>query len=212
MSSSKKVFYIMIGSLGLLAIILVASVYVGDTLLRKQSGKLVELKLNNQVIEAQSASLVQANKDLEKYAELKAIAKQIVPQDKDQARVTREIINIAQQTGIQISGITFPASNLGIAPSKPTTAPADSPAPTTPVAPKVTQVKPVDGIKDLFQLDITIVSDTTKPATYPKLISFLDKLEQNRRTSQVAQINIQPDSTNRNGLNFTLTLTVYIKP
>jgi len=212
MMSSKKVFYVMTGSIVLLLVLIMATVFLGDAFLRKQSDKLVGLKLNNQVIEAQSASLIQANKDLEKYAELELIAKQIVPQDKDQARATREIINISEQAGIQISSITFPASTLGQTPVKaPTATATDTPAP-KPITPKVTQVKPVEGIKDLLQLDITITSDTTKPATYPKLIDFLAKLEQNRRTSQVSQITIQPDPTNRSGLNFALTLTVYIKP
>ncbi len=210
--SSKKVFYGMIGVLSLLGLLIIASVYMGDKLLRKQSDKLVDLKLNNQVIEAQQTSLIQANKDLQKYAELKSVAKQIVPQDKDQARAVREIVSLAEQAGIKISSITFPASTLGQTPTK-AVVPADGAAAAPkPAVPAVTQVKPVDGIKGLFQLDITIVSDTTKPVTYTKLVNFLSKLEQNRRTAQVSQISIQPDSQNRSALNFTLTLTVYIKP
>lgn len=209
--SSKKVFFIMLGSLGLLAVLILACVVLGNNLLHKQSDKLLSLKLDNQVIEAQQTALVQANKDLQKYAELKSIAKQVVPQDKDQARATREIVSIAEQSGIQISSITFPASTLGQAAPKPTTSDDSSGTP-KPVTSPVTQVKPVDGIKGLYQLDITIVSDTTKPATYAKLVNFLSRLEQNRRTAQVSQISIQPDSLNRSGLNFTLTITVYIKP
>ncbi|HUP26304.1 MAG TPA: hypothetical protein VM124_01495 [Candidatus Limnocylindrales bacterium] len=211
--SSKKVFYILCAITGVLGLSIIGTVVLGDTLLHKQSDKLVSLKLNNQVIESQQASLVRANKDLQKYAELKTIAQQIVPQDKDQARATREIVSIADQAGIKISSITFPASNLGQAQPKATTPSSDdAPKPATPAAPPVTQVKAVDGIKGLYKLDITIVSDTTKPVTYAKLVDFLGRLEQNRRTATVSQISIQPDSQNRTGLNFTLTLTVYIKP
>ncbi len=211
--SSKKVFYILSALMGLLALLVIASVFLGDMLLHKQSNKLVDLKLNNQVIEEQQSSLSSANKDLQKYAELKSVAQQIVPQDKDQARATREIVSIANQSGIKISSITFPASTLGQAVPKAATPAADDTAkPTTPAAPAVTQVKAVDGIKGLYQLDITIVSDTTKPATYAKLVDFLSRLEQNRRTATVSQISIQPDSQNRSGLNFTITLTEYIKP
>lgn len=210
--NSKKVFFVMSGLLSILGILLITTVVVGDKLLRKQSDRLASLKLEDQVIESQQASLVQANKDLEKYAELKLIAKQIVPQDKDQARAAREIINLAEQSGIKIASLNFPASTLGQALPKaavPTEGSADVPKPT---APPVTQVKPVDGIKGLYYLDISITSDTSRPVTYEKLVEFLDRLEQNRRTAQVTQISIQPDPRNRAGLNFTLTVTVFIKP
>jgi len=201
----------MIGLLSILGIILISTVVIGDKLLRKQSDKLASLKLENQIIESQQASLVQANKDLQKYAELKSIAEQIVPQDKDQARASREIINLAEQSGIKIASLTFPASTLGQALPK-AAAPAEGAEAPKPAAPPVTQVKPVDGIKGLYYLDISITSDSGRPVTYDKLVEFLDRLEQNRRTAQVSQISIQPDPRNRAGLNFTLTVTVFIKP
>ncbi len=80
--SSKKVFFGMIGLLGLMGVLIVATVVLGDSILRKQSEKLLSLKLDNQVIETQQASLTQAKKDIEKYDELEKISKQIVPQDK----------------------------------------------------------------------------------------------------------------------------------
>lgn len=210
---SKKVFYVMIGLLAFLCVLIIASVVVGDKLLRKTSDKLTALKLDNQIVEAQQASLVQANKDIQKYADLKTVAKQIVPQDKDQARATREILALADQAGIKIASITFPASTLGQTPPKaPASTSGDTPAPAAPPAPAVTQVKPVEGIKGLFQLDITVVSDTSRPVTYGQFISFLEKLEQNRRTSQVSQITVQPIAQNRSSLNFSLIVTVYIKP
>lgn len=210
--SSKKMFFVMIGVLSLMAILLVAGVILGDLFLQKQAAKLTSLKLDDQVIEAQQTALVQAKKDLQTYSELESIANQVVPQDKDQAKAVREIVSLANQSGISIGSISFPASTLGqAAPKAATPTDGSTPAPAV-TTPSVTQVKPVDGIKNLFQLDITIVSDTTKPVTYAKLIDFLSRLEQNRRTSQVSQISIQPDSQNRAGLNFTLTITVYIKP
>jgi hypothetical protein len=214
--NSKKVFFVMIGIVVLMSGLVVGAVVVGDTVLRKQSEKLVALKLDTDVVETQQTALVQAKKDVEKYAELESIAKQVVPQDKDQARAVREIISIADQAGVKISSITFPSSNLGQKPAA--TAPASGTSTTTPTAATAapvnpfTQAKPVSGIGGLYQLDITVVSDTTKPATYTRLIDFLGRLEHNRRTAQVSQISIQPHADNRDNLNFTLTLTVYIKP
>ena len=210
--NSKKVFFVMIGLLSLLGIMLITTVVAGDKLLRKQSDKLASLKLEDQVIEMQQASLVQANKDLQKYAELKSIAKQIVPQDKDQARAAREIISLAEQSSIRISSLTFPSSTLGQPVPKAPAAAEGAAEPPKNTAPPVTQVKPVDGIKGLYYLDIAIASDSNRPVTYNKLVEFLERLENNRRTAQVSQISIQPDPRNRTGLNFTLTVTVYIKP
>lgn len=211
--NSKKVFYVMIGITALMSTLVVGAVFAGDSFLRKQSEKLVSLKLDNEVIDQQQVALAQAKKDVEKYAELESTAKQIVPQDKDQARAVREIISLAQQAGVHIASVSFPASTLGqkAAPAPKPSTDTDTATPKATVNP-LTQAKPVAGIDGLYQLDITIVSDTLQPATYTRLIDFLERLEQNRRTSQVTQINIQPDIKNRINLNFTLTLTVYIKP
>lgn len=212
--NSKKAFYVMLGVVGLLSALLIAAVVYGDIFLKAESAKLLNLKLENQVIEAQQIALGQAKKDLEKYKELKAIAKQIVPQDKEQTKATREIVSLAAQSGIRIASISFPVSSLGQAPVKApaTTDTTTDTKPATPVAPSITQVKPVEGIKGLYQLDIVVTSDVANPTTYPRLIDFLSRLEHNRRTSHVTQITIQPDTINRQNLNFTLTITIYVKP
>lgn len=212
---SKKIFYIMLGVIGIMIILVISTVIFGDALLKKQSKKLVELKLDSHIIESQELALAQAKKDIVKYSDLESIAKQIVPQDKDQAKATREIINLADLSGIKISSIGFPTSSLGQAVPKPTTAApegaAKTPAPATPTTTE-TQVKPVTGINGLYQLEISVVSDSKNPVTYDRLIDFLNRLEQNRRTAQVSQISIQPDVADRKVLNFSLTITLYIKP
>ncbi len=214
--NSKKMYYILLGGFCLSIGLVIAGIVLGDMYLHKQSAKLVDLKLQNKVIEEQQSSLSQAKKDVDKYAELDKIAKQIIPQDKDQAKATLEILNIAKASGIKLASISYPASTLGQAPVK-TQATTDdkssgSGATPAPASPSITQVKPVDGLQNVYQYDITVVSDTDAPVSYARLMSFLQKLEQNRRTAQVTQISIQPDSQNRNALNFTLTLTLYIKP
>ncbi len=209
--TSKKVFLVMVGLIGLLSVLTIASVVIGDSFLKKQSNRLMELKIENEVIDSQQTALVQAKKDLETYSDLAAIAKQVVPQDKDQARATREIVSLAEQAGVKLSSITFPASTLGQAQPKAVTPEGETAAP-KPATPSVSQVKPAEGISGLYQLDITVVSDTSTPVSYSKLIDFLQKLEQNRRTAQISQLAIQPDALNRTNLNFTLTVTVYIKP
>src|SRR5215217_7268218 len=101
--NSKRMFYIMIGAMVLVISVGVASVVLGNIILQKQSAKLVSLKLDNRVLDEQQRALVQANKDVQKYTELKNIAKTIVPQDKDQAKSVREIVQIAEDNKVPIA-------------------------------------------------------------------------------------------------------------
>lgn len=213
--NSKRAFILMIVFGVLSAGLLVGSVVMGDQLLRKQSSKLTDLKLQNAVIESQQTALSKAKKDIVTYTQLNETAKQIVPQDKDQARAVREIISIAEQSGVSIASITFPSSNLGQSQPKAATgdgAKTDTATSATPEAPPLSQVKPVDGIKGVYQLEISVNTTLTKPVTYTQLLDFLNRLEQNRRTAQITNLSIQPNSLNRNVLTFSLQLTIYIKP
>lgn len=210
--SPKKVFFVMVGAVVLSGGLAVGSAVLGSSMLKKKSAELVELKLQDRLIEEQQVALIQANKDIEKYQELEAIAKTIVPQDKDQARTVREIIKLADESRIKISSITFPASTLGQkAPAAtPNTGGESTPAPKV-QTPSISQVKPVDGIQGLYQMEITIQVSEIAP-TYNQLIEFLNKLEQNRRTAQVSSITINPSTVNRNLVEFSLTMNVFVKP
>lgn len=212
--TGKRAYILMIVCAVITVGLLGGSVFLGDKLLQRQSSKLTDLKLQNAVIESQQTALSKAKKDITTYAALNETAKQIVPQDKDQARAVREIVSIAEQSGVSIAGITFPASNLGQAAPK---AAADDTAKTdgtaaTPDAPPLSQVKPVDGIKGVYQLDISVNTTLTKPVSYTQLLDFLGRLEQNRRTAQITNLSIQPNALNRNLLTFSVQLTIYIKP
>lgn len=192
----------------LIAVAVVASVIIGDKILKKQSDIIRNQRLESAVLEKEQVALIQSKQDLEKYAELQKIAKQIVPQEKNQALTTRQIVNLADKAGIKLGSIGFPSSTLGNAVAKKTT---DSSTPVADVS-DISQAKPVTGIKGLLSLDITVTSDSAKPGSYNQMVAFLDSLENNRRTAQVSQISIQPDSKNTSLLNFSLTLTVFIKP
>ncbi len=219
--NSKRVFYIMLGLVVLLGLGVIGATYGANGILQKKASELTELRLQNQVIDIQQTSVGQAKKDIEKYSELETIAKSVVPQEKDQAKTVREIINIAEESGINIERIAFPASNLGQkqAAAKPTTDSTESDdsseTKATPAAPLLSQVTPVSGINGVFQLSITVETPSTPPSvTYAQLNRFLERLEQNRRTSQVSGITVRPKQTSRSNslLSFTLDLTVYIKP
>lgn len=208
--SSKKVFYIMVGLITVISSLTIAGTVLGSSELQKSANDLVELKLENRILEEQQSSLARARRDIEDNKELEQISKTVVPQEKDQARTVREIINLANASGVQIGSITFPSSNLGqIRPVAPTT---EEGAPSTPAAPPVTQVKPVEGIPGVFQLEVNVFSATESPVTYEQFINFLALLEKNRRTAQVTNITVQPSQQDTELVTFSLVVNVFIKP
>jgi hypothetical protein len=211
--SSKKVYYIMIGLIVLLIGLGTGSIVIGNKLLKKQSDKLVELKLEDHLLDQQQVALIQANRDIEQYAELEKVAKSIVPQEKDQARAVREITQFARESGVTLKSISFPSSNLGQ--NIPQAAPPagdDAAQSAGPAVPPVSQVKPVDGIPGVYSLEITIQSADENGATYAGFLEFLNRLENNRRTAHVTNISITPSTTRPNALSFSLIVNVYIKP
>jgi hypothetical protein len=212
--NAKKFSYLLSAVLALLIIALFAGVYYGNALLQKQSKKVTDAKAQNMVAEQQKISLSQAKKDIDKYSELNEISKSIVPQDKDQAKTVLEINKIAAESGIRLNSITFASSNLGQQAPKPQATSSDggdAAKATTPTAPPISQVKPVDGIKGVYALEINITTTEKDAVSYQSFIEFLEKLESNRRTAHVDKIVIKP-TKDRDALSFSLTLNAYVKP
>jgi hypothetical protein len=170
------------------------SAYMATKVLQTKATGVREAKLQSRVLEENQRQLGQARADIQKYQALGAIAKSIVPQDKDQARTVREIVQLAGQYGIKLGAINFPASSLGDKKS------AQS------------QLQAAKGLSGVYILEITVQSDTNSPAPFDSFLSFLRALEHNRRTALVNGIIIQPDVANPNLTSFTLTISEYIKP
>lgn len=209
--NAKRVFFIMVGGIVLLSCLGIGGVVLGNSVLQKQGLKLLDLKLQNKVLDEEQTALLQANKDIKKYAELEKIAKSIVPQDKDQARAVREIVHLANTSGISLKTIAFPSSTLGqVQTVAPNGANATTPAPAA--NPPLTQVKAVEGIPGVYSMEVVIQSDDTKTVPYRNFLDFLSRLEQNRRTAQVTNIAILPSTQTKDALTFTITLSLYIKP
>lgn len=199
--TSKRLYFVLLGLMVLMVLGSVVGVVMGDSRLRKQSSQLSQLKLDSANLDQQQTVLNQAKKDVVKYSELTNLVKAIVPQEKDQARTVREIVQLANQAHISIASISFPSSSLGQAVSGKTTPTGNTPT---------TQVKAVSGISGLYQMDINI--QTGQLVSYDNLLDFLHRLETNRRTAQVSSLTIQPDANNRNLVTFTLSLSVFLKP
>jgi Tfp pilus assembly protein PilO len=198
--NSKKLFFTLIAALVLVNSGGIALLVFGNKYLDKQNGKLTDLKVQSSTLDTVQQSLIKAKKDIATYSDLANIVSTVVPQEKDQARTVRELVKIANDNGIQISHISFPTSSLGTGPT------TGAPTANQGTAGSISQTQKVDGISNVERLEITVQSDNTVP--YHNFISFLQGLENNRRTAQVSGINITPD---KNGVKFTLTLNVYIK-
>ena len=212
--NSKKFRLILIGVFCLCIIAFMATCYMGLSLLNKKSAEMVSLKLKNKTAEAQLSNLESSKADIAKYAYFKSVASSVIPNDKDQVQAVIEIQQIAQAAGIGIQSITFPSSNLGAGSA------AGASATTTPATTStgaISQAVPVSGIPGLYSLQLTINPSNgpdvppAQQVTYAKMLDFLNRIENNRRTAQISQVNIQPGTGNL-PLNFNLVLNIFIKP
>jgi len=178
---------------------------------------MVNLKLKNKTAEAQLSNLESSKADIAKYAYFKSVASSVIPNDKDQVQAVIEIEQIAQAAGIGIQSITFPSSTLGVGSASSTAAvPATASSATTSTG-AISQAVPVSGIPGLYSLQLTINPSNgqdippSQQVTYAKMLDFLNRIENNRRTAQISQVNIQPGTGNL-PLNFNLVLNIFIKP
>lgn len=211
--NSKRLYLSLIAAIVLLFVGLIFGAYSVNKELTARATKLTDLKAKSAALAQEQVILKKAKADIETYAELKKITQAIVPEDKSQAEATREIVKIANENGIKIAAITFPASTLGNGPAgtaAPSTTTASSSANSRKSA--LSQLVPVKNIPGVYQLLITIESDPDQPVPYNKFISFLSALEKNRRTAQVNTIILEPDKNNPGFLSFSLTLNGYVKP
>jgi hypothetical protein len=207
--NSKRVFYGMLGGIVLLIGLCAAGTYFANKMILAEGNKLKDLKLEDAAGERQIVSLQQAKRDLKEYEELEKIAKAVVPQEKDQARTVLELVNLASESGITIQSVSFPDSELGQI--KQGASAAEKKAAES-ANTNITQLKPINGLKGAYSMEITVISDPQKPVTFDRLIAYLEKLEKNRRTAQVSSINIAPEENDRRVITFTLTLNSFVKP
>ena len=193
----KRYFYILVGIALMLTLATFGSALGAEKVLDHEADKLSMLKAESQSIEELQDSLIQNKSDLMRYRELNEIAKSIVPQDKDQTQTVREIVKIAQASGIErLSSVTFPSSTLG----------------GVGVNNKITQVTPVPGMNGVFSLPITVTVNDDNAVSFQQLTNFLAGLEQNRRTAQVTSLNLHPNEKNPEVLAFSIIINEYIKP
>jgi hypothetical protein len=196
--NSKRLYQVLVGSIVLLMLGLVGGSYFITSLLQKQSQTLSEQRQQLAVLDGRETALKQAQRDVEKYQDLAKIAKSIVPQDKSQAQTIGEIVKLADANGVKLGSFSFPSSTLGDKANTGNTS--------------LSQLEKIATIPGVYGLQIVVQSDGQNLVSYDNFIRFLQALEQNRRTAQVNNISVTPNSTNPSQISFSLTLQEYIKP
>lgn len=216
--TAKKTFYLMIGLLGLLVIGAFVGIYFGNKFMKNSANSLVSTKLDNIASDDEEQTYLQSRKNLEKYKSLSETVAKVLPKSKDQAQAVKELYRIGDETGIVIDKIQFPTSTLGqkiaaAATPAATDKKSDDTTPVTPAAPSVTQAKPVVGMPGVMGIDVQIGLQPAygKSISYDNMIRFLQKVENNRRSMQIKQINVHADPIN-GGVTFDTTLTIFVKP
>lgn len=204
--SSKRAFFIMLGVIVLLIGLCGGATYLSSQLITAEGDKLYDLKLQSAVATRQAQALDQAKKDIEKYEELEQIAKTVVPQEKDQARTVLELVNLANEAGIEIVSVEFPQSELGRAGS------GRGAARNRIVDSNTTQLVALDRPKGVYSMEIRVQADPTIAIRYSQLIDYLQKLENNRRTAQVTNISVSPSEQDRSRVTFSIRLNSFVKP
>lgn len=212
--NSKRTYSLMLATVGLLVLAIFGGAYASKQILTTKSMNLVTLKAELEGYNQQRLSFIQAKKDIQTYDELYNIAKVIVPENKNQAETVRQIVKLAQNNSVKIGSISFPTSTLGNGAAATSTQPTLGLRTPTVTAgnPDLSQLTAVVGSAGVYVLQINVASDSSQPASYPQLISFLSALENNRLTAEVTSVNITPDSTVSDRFSFTLDLNTYIKP
>ena len=210
---AKRLRLVLLVLIGLEVALFIGVCALGLSKLSAQSQKMVGFKLQSDALDFQLTSLGQAKKQVQQYSYIKNVAAEVIPEDKDQAQAVLEINQLAQQSGIAIGSISFPASTLGAAGADASSASSTS---------LISQAQPVSGIKGLYSVQLTITPQSgsqvpdDQQVTYAKMLDFLSRIEDNQRTAQITQVIVQPQGGSGGGaassITFTLTINIFIKP
>lgn len=209
----------MFAFVALSVLVFLGTAYAGRAKISEKSHQLVDLKLQSKTADDQLTSLAAAKKQLQKYSYFNDVVKTVLPNDKDQAQAVLDIFQMAAASGIALQNIQFPTSTLGgraTAPATTTPATTTSPTASSTANSSLTQAKPVSGIPGLYSLQLTITPQTgaqvpaASVTTYPKFLDFLNRIERDRRTAQITDVTVSPQTDG--SLNFTLVINIFLKP
>ena len=190
--TTKKAHYLIVASVAILVLLLFATLYFGFSVMKKESQKIIEAKLN--IAKAQKTeSIYGSNKEL--YIKNQDLAQKIndfIPTEKEQDLVVAQLNSFANQSQLTISTISFPNSTL-------------DPNSKQKVKTDISQATPVKGLSGVYEIPIVVtVADTnSETINTDNLLKLLDLIESSPRNMRITSISYDAES-NEIQLNITL--------
>lgn len=220
MINAKRLSYVLGALLFLQAVGMISLAVFANSWLTSKSENIVTLKLDTALLEAKQEVNQQALVDLDKYEATRVLLEKIVPKSKDQAKTIGELQTIAEETGVTIGTMTFPASELGNSTTNVAVVGTSLSAAASNTN-AVSQAKPVSNIPGLLGIEVSLsqIDKKGQPSgtgtSYKQLIAFLEAVEKNRRTMQIKTLQVLPIKSSTgsiSGYSLTLTMNIFVKP
>lgn len=184
----KKAFY------GMLTILLLTiggtgfGIYQATGMLKEKATHVSKLKATNDARDVELQQAWQAKQRAEELQSVEELTADFLPESKQQSELVAEILQLAQESGLSFTGISFNASSDPTALSSQTeTATAGT------------------GVL-AFPFSLPLESPS-----YNQIIDFLERTEQNRRKMQINSIVITPPAEAGDPYTINLEMTVYVR-
>ncbi len=191
MNKAKRTFYLLI-AINVLLIGGITGVYIFAAKFAKQKSQdIAIIKADIETNDQSLNSYRELERSLSKSTELTAIAKEVLPQDKNQSLALQEINKFAEESGVSIKQVTF----------------------NTPSSAKKTAGPTLTSPSNLKGVAVLSVSVKVDKMQYEQLLALLKKFEDNRRRMQVTSISLAPSTTKLGQLDRAdLSVDIYLKP
>ncbi len=197
---SKRLFWILIALNVLMVVGIIGTFSFASKIAKTKSAAIAVKKAQISNNEKSLDNFQTLEHALNQNKEVEDIAAKVLPQDKEQSVVIKEINKFATAADINLDDLTF------VAGSGPTTTKTSTPTLTTP-----------SGLKGVYVLKVQI---TGKNTSINNMLDFMKLIEDNRRRMQVTSISIKPnlvpakDSQGKiiDVQNYVLGIDIYLKP
>lgn len=181
--SPKKFFYVLCGIAAVVVLGGGAGYYLASQALKAETANLSRRLADEQAGEQQLSSLDDLQKQYERLTPLLPVVNSALPNEKNQSTLALQLRNIAEQSGMNLTGLTFSAST--------------QPGPTSQTIP--------DGAVLAIPVSFKLAG------TYDQLQQFLGLQEHLDRYTSVTSLTISSDNTSSK-LSFDIALNAFLKP
>ncbi|MDX1765585.1 MAG: hypothetical protein R3313_01380 [Candidatus Saccharimonadales bacterium] len=199
MNNPKKVFFGMLGVIGLIVLAGLGVFYYADSLFANNAREIADLKADDAILEEKIRKGREIEQQLNDIAFLEPVIEEVLPSVKEQSNLIGELSKIEAQTGITLLNINFPGSDIGDEGSNP----------------DLTQTEDLESIGTVKLLPVTTSFECV---SFEQLLNFLEKTEENRRKMQVSSISINRRADPNDAfcdvgsLDVNLIIGVYVNP